>query len=65
MTAYTKTKLNRVKRGANRASYDQAKVYEILDSGFVGYLSYVFEGTSICLPMAYGREGKRIFLHGS
>ncbi|CAM1368326.1 Pyridoxamine 5'-phosphate oxidase-related, FMN-binding [Tenacibaculum litopenaei] len=65
MTAYTKTKLNRVKRGANRASYDQAKVNEILDSGFVGYLSYVFEGTSICLPMAYGREGKRIFLHGS
>ena len=65
MTAYSQSKLNRVKRGAIRASYDVEKINTILDAGFIGYLSYIYDGKAISLPMAYGRNENKIILHGS
>lgn len=65
MKAYPKSKLNRVKRGQNRATYDVEKINEILDAGFIGYVSYIFEGRALSLPMAYGRKDDKIYLHGS
>lgn len=65
MTAYEKSKLNRVKRGANRATYDVEKINTILDAGFIGYVSFNFQGKAITLPMAYGRLDNKIILHGS
>lgn len=65
MEEYSKSKLNRVKRGANRATYDVEKINTILDAGFIGYVSYVFQGKAIAIPMAYGRDGNKIILHGS
>ena len=65
MKEYPKSKLNRVKRGANRASYDVEKINEILDAGFIGYVSYTYDGHAMTLPMAYGRKGDKIYLHGS
>lgn len=65
MKEYQQSKLNRVKRGANRATYDVDKINKILDTGFIGYVSYVFQGKSIAIPMAYGRNGNKIYLHGS
>ena len=62
---YEKSKLNRVKRGANRATYDVKKINSILDAGFIGYVSYNFKGKAITLPMAYGRKENTIILHGS
>lgn len=65
MQDYPKSKLNRVKRGQNRATYDVEKINTILDAGFIGYVSYVYENRAITLPMAYGRKGSSIYLHGS
>ncbi|MFK7810921.1 MAG: pyridoxamine 5'-phosphate oxidase family protein [Maribacter sp.] len=65
MPEYPKSKLNRVKRGKNRATYDVEKINAILDAGFIGYVSYSYEGKAISLPMAYGRKGNKIYLHGS
>jgi nitroimidazol reductase NimA-like FMN-containing flavoprotein (pyridoxamine 5'-phosphate oxidase superfamily) len=65
MKEYEKSKLNRVKRGANRATYDVDKINTILDAGFIGYVSYNFQGKAIALPMAYGRKDNTIILHGS
>ena len=65
MKEYQKSKLNRVKRGANRATYDVEKINNILDAGFIGYVSYIFQGKAISIPMAYGRNGNKIYLHGS
>ena len=65
MKEYPKSKLNRVKRGQIRANYDVEKINTILDAGFIGYVNYIFEGKSISLPMAYGRNEDKIFLHGS
>jgi nitroimidazol reductase NimA-like FMN-containing flavoprotein (pyridoxamine 5'-phosphate oxidase superfamily) len=65
MKAYSKSKLNRVTRGKIRATYDVEKINTILDAGFIGYVSYVYEGKAITLPMAYGRKDDKIYLHGS
>ena len=65
MAEYEKSKLNRVQRGANRASYDVEQIHRIVDAGFIGSVSYVYEGKAISLPMAYGRRDNRIILHGS
>ena len=65
MKEYQKSKLNRVKRGANRATYDVEKINNILDAGFIGYVSYIFQEKAISIPMAYGRNGNKIYLHGS
>ncbi|VAW17330.1 hypothetical protein MNBD_BACTEROID03-2828 [hydrothermal vent metagenome] len=65
MQEYSKSKLNRIKRGQNRASYDIDKINTILDAGFIGYVSYVYQGGAITLPMAYGRKDDKIYLHGS
>ena len=38
MQDYSKSKLNRVKRGQKRATYDVEKINTILDAGFIGYV---------------------------
>ena len=65
MKEYSKSKLNRVKRGQNRAVYDIEKINTILDAGFIGFVSYIYEGKAISLPMAYGRKDNKIYLHSS
>jgi len=65
MQEYSKSKLNSVKRGHKRAIYDVEKINAILDAGFIGYVSYVYQETPITLPMAYGRKDDKIYLHGS
>lgn len=65
MKNYQISELNKVKRGAKRAIYDVEKINQILDASFVGHVSYVFQGRSICIPMAYGRIDDKIYLHGS
>ena len=65
MSTYATSELNQVKRGAKRAVYDVEQINNILDAGFVGYVSYNYNGKAICLPMAYGRIENKIYLHGS
>lgn len=65
MKTYEQSKLNRIKRGANRGTYDVEKINSILDAGFIGYVGYVFDGKAITIPMAYGRMDNKIILHGS
>lgn len=65
MKEYSKSKLNTVKRGHNRATYEVEKINAILDAGFIGYVSYIYQDKSITIPMAYGRKDDKIYLHGS
>ena len=65
MKEYEKSKINRVKRGANRAEYDVEKINKILDTGFICYVGYIYDGYPISIPMAYSRKGDKIYLHGS
>ena len=65
MKEYQKSKLNRVKRGQNRATYNVEKINTILDAGFLCYVGYIYDGKPITIPMAYARKEDKIYLHGS
>ena len=65
MATYEQSKLNRVKRGQNRATYNVAKINTILDAGFLCYVGYIYEGNPISIPMAYARRDDKIYIHGS
>ncbi|PWJ33658.1 pyridoxamine 5'-phosphate oxidase family protein [Sediminitomix flava] len=57
--------IHRVKRGGHLSDHSWEKVSEILDAHFVGYLSSEREGIPVVLPTAYGRIGKKIYIHGA
>ncbi|NVK82961.1 MAG: pyridoxamine 5'-phosphate oxidase family protein [Cytophagia bacterium] len=65
MSEFNKNPLNKVVRGSRRAQYDKQLIYNILDSHFICQIPYVFEGTPIVIPTAYGRKGDSILIHGS
>ncbi|MDF2771415.1 MAG: pyridoxamine 5-phosphate oxidase [Geminicoccaceae bacterium] len=57
--------LNRVRRHPERAHYDRATVHDILDRGLVAHVAFVDQGRPIVIPMTYGRDDDRIYLHGA
>ncbi len=53
-------------RYAHRAAYDRATIDAILDEGFVCHVGLCTEaGFPVVIPLAYGRDGDLIYLHGS
>lgn len=65
MSEFEKTALNKVVRGPKRAAYDEKTILEIVDSHFLCHLAYVYDGTPIVIPTAYGRKESTFFVHGS
>ncbi len=65
MSTYSVSELNKVKRGPNRATYNIEEINTIIDAGFIAHVAYNFNGKAICIPMAYGRIGDKMYLHGS
>ncbi|APZ47909.1 hypothetical protein BW723_17115 [Polaribacter reichenbachii] len=65
MKEYPQTKINRIKRGANRGTYNVEKINTILDAGFLCYVGYIYDGKPITIPMAYARKEDKIYIHGS
>ncbi|MFD2562503.1 pyridoxamine 5'-phosphate oxidase family protein [Aquimarina rubra] len=65
MEQYPKTKLNKVIRGAKRASYNKEEINKILDDAFLCHVGYVWQNNAIVIPTAYGRQGDTIYIHGS
>jgi len=59
------TKRTELKRIAHKASDSQIELYRILDSNLVAHVGIVFEGAPLVIPMAYGRVGNTLYLHGS
>lgn len=54
-----------VRRRAERGRYDRADVYAVLDQGLVAHVGIAVEGQPYVIPMAFGRDGDRLILHGS
>lgn len=65
MKNYTQTTINKVTRGAKRATYNATTIHTILDDNFIGFVAYNYESQALCIPMAYGRIDDTIYLHGS
>lgn len=55
---------NRI-RYAKRAAYDRAAVHAVLDAGLVAHVGFVADGRPMVIPMAYGRIGELVYLHGA
>ncbi len=65
MSNLTVTDRTRIRRLAERGSFDRELVYSILDEGLVCHVSFVHESQPVVLPMAYVRIEDRVYLHGS
>jgi len=65
MSDFIPTERTRVRQAADRARYDRAAVYAILDEALVCHVSFVVDGQPVVIPMSFGRDGDRLILHGS
>ena len=55
----------RVKRGAKRASYDEAVIHQILDDCLICHVGFTVAGEARVIPTAFLRIGNAIYLHGN
>jgi uncharacterized protein len=62
---YTPTPRTRLVREPQRAVYDRAVAYEILDEGFICHVGFVIDGQPFVIPTGYGRAGDSLYIHGS
>jgi nitroimidazol reductase NimA-like FMN-containing flavoprotein (pyridoxamine 5'-phosphate oxidase superfamily) len=61
----TTTDRTRIKRQPDRGSVERALAYEILDEARVAHVGFVHDGHPFVIPMAYGRDGDQLLLHGA
>jgi hypothetical protein len=59
------TDRTRVVREANRAVYDRAAIYRILDEGFVCHVGFTVDEQPFVIPTMYARAGDDLYFHGS
>lgn len=59
------TSRTRVVREPDRAVYDRAAAYEILDEGFICHVGFVVDGQPFVIPTSYGRKDANLYIHGS
>jgi len=62
---YTPTARTRLVREADRAVYDRAAAYRILDEGFICHVGFVVDGQPFVIPTGYGRVEDDLYIHGS
>lgn len=55
----------RVRRLPDRASYERADVYAVVDAAITCTVSYLIDGRPYATPTAHWRDGDRIYWHGS
>jgi uncharacterized protein len=59
------TQRSKVRRIPQRGSQERELIYNILDEALVAHVGFVADTQPFVIPMAYGRKGDRIYLHGS
>jgi uncharacterized protein len=52
-------------RHKERGRTDRQDLYAVLDAGLICHLGVTIDGVPVVLPTAYGRDGDRLYLHGS
>lgn len=52
-------------RQMNRGSYDTDLAHSILDAGLVGHVGFIADERPMVMPMAYARNGDKLYLHGA
>lgn len=59
------TPRTRLVREPQRAVYDRAASYQILDEGFICHVGFAVDGQPFVIPTGYGRVGDNLYIHGS
>ncbi|MCU1368892.1 MAG: flavin-nucleotide-binding protein [Ilumatobacteraceae bacterium] len=59
------TDRTKVRRIAERGSFDRDLVNSIIDEAYLAHVGFVIDGAPKVLPMTYGRDGDVIYLHGA
>jgi nitroimidazol reductase NimA-like FMN-containing flavoprotein (pyridoxamine 5'-phosphate oxidase superfamily) len=65
MDTFAPTPISKVRRHPERAAYDRAALYAILDAGLVCHVGYAIGGQPVVTPTIHWREGDRLYWHGS
>ena len=59
------TERTALRRLPKRGSHDLKDVYAILDAAFLAHVGFSVNGQPFVIPTLYGREGDKLYLHGS
>src|SRR5579863_10677722 len=59
------TARTRLVREPQRAVYDRAAAYQILDEAFICHVGFILDGQPFVIPTGYGRAGDNLYIHGS
>jgi uncharacterized protein len=59
------TKRTELGRFPARGSHDWETIKQILDTGFLAHVGFCVNGQPFVIPTLYGRDGERLYLHGS
>ena len=59
------TDRSKLRRLPARGSHELALIHAILDEGFLAHVGFQTSGQPFVIPTLYGRDGDRLFLHGS
>jgi len=63
--SFAPTERTRIVREPQRAVYDRADIYEILDEGFVCHVGFTTGSQTYVIPTMYARVGDSLYFHGS
>jgi hypothetical protein len=61
---FPRTDATTLRRAPDRGSYDRAEAYAILDEAIVAHVGIAVDGQPIDIPMHFGRDEDRLYLHG-
>jgi len=59
------TERTQLRRLPKRGAHDSETVNAILDAAFLAHVAFNVEGQPFVIPTLFGRDGERLFLHGS
>ncbi len=63
--SFAPTERTQILREPQRAVYDRAAIYKILDEGFVCHVGFTTDLQTYVIPTMYARVGDSIYFHGS
>ena len=59
------TQRSKLRRLPKRGSQERELIYSILDEASIAHVGFAIDNQPFVIPMAYGRQGDRLYLHGS
>jgi nitroimidazol reductase NimA-like FMN-containing flavoprotein (pyridoxamine 5'-phosphate oxidase superfamily) len=59
------TERTQLRRLPKRGSHEPQTIHEILDSAFLAHVGFNVNGQPFVIPTLYGRDGDKLYVHGS